>query len=31
MNSYWKLEVLMFYPLGKNLEKPWGEGGTSDG
>ena len=25
MNSYWKLEVLMFYPLGKNL-KTMGEG-----
>ena len=22
-NSYWKHQVLMLYPLGKNLEKPW--------
>ena len=24
MNSYWKRQVLMFYPLGKNSEKPYG-------
>ena len=24
MNSYWKRQVLMFYPLGKNSEKPCG-------
>ena len=23
MNSYWKCQVLMFYPLGKNSEKPY--------
>ena len=23
-NSYWKRRVLMFYPLGKNSEKPYG-------
>ena len=23
MNSYWKRQVLMFYFLGKNAEKPW--------
>ena len=23
-NSYWKRQVLMFYPLGKNSEKPYG-------
>ena len=26
-NSYWKRQVLMFYPLGKNSKKPWGGGG----
>ena len=27
-NSYWKRQVLMFYPPGKNSEKPyWGGGG----
>ena len=25
-NSYWKRQVLTFYPLGKNSEKPYGEG-----
>ena len=25
--SYWKRQVLMFYPLGKNSEKPYGGGG----
>ena len=25
-NSCWKRQVLMFYPLGKNTEKPWGRG-----
>ena len=28
-NSYWKRQVLMFYPLGKKLrETSWGEGGV---
>ena len=27
MNSYWKRQVLMFYPLGENSEKPYGGGG----
>ena len=27
MNSYWKCHVLMFYPLGKNSEKPYRGGG----
>ena len=26
-NSYWKRQLLMFYPLGKNSEKPHGGGG----
>ena len=26
-NSYWKHQVLMFYPLGKNWEKPYTAGG----
>ena len=26
MNSYWKRQVLMFYPLAKNSEKPYGRG-----
>ena len=25
-NSYWKRQVLMFFPLGKNSEKPKGDG-----
>ena len=26
-NSYWKRQVLMFYPLGKNSKKPYGGSG----
>ena len=28
-NSYWKHQVLIFYPLGKNLEKPYGMASTT--
>ena len=27
MNSYWKRQVWMFYPVGKHSEKPFGGGG----
>ena len=30
-NSYWKRQVLMFYPLGKNWEKPYRAGGGGKG